>query len=294
MNIYSQISANRIKTFLVFIVFALITFAFFAIVGRMVGFGTQAYVMFSIVMTLGSALVSYYYSDKIVLMSVGAKPATKEEHFHYYTAVENLSMAAGIPMPKVYVMEDPSPNAFATGRNPKHAAVCASTGLLRIMDRSELEGVIAHELAHIKNYDILLSTVVGATVGVISNIAQHLMFFNMVNSDEQDNRNPLFYVLYIVAIIVVPFLLYLIQLSISRRREYLADASGALLTRYPEGLARALEKIKTYTRPSTVIPPGQAHLMFADPYKGKVLSWLQTVLSTHPPIEERIRILRGQ
>lgn len=299
MNIYGQIFSNRLKTFLIFLLFTAITFAFFVVVGKLVGFRTNAYLFISILFTLGSMIASYYYSDKMVLMSVGAKEASREEYFYYYNAVENLSKAAGLPMPKIYVMQDPSPNAFATGRNPKNAAVCASTGLLSIMDKSELEGVIAHELSHIKNYDILLSTVVGAMAGVISTTADHIMWittFGGNNSDDNNNNSSPFAVIgYIIVILLIPFILFLVQMAMSRKREFLADASAALITRYPEGLARALEKLKRNHIPNHVATEGNAHMFISDPFKNskKVLSFLGNLFSTHPPLDERIKILRG-
>jgi heat shock protein HtpX len=298
MNLYSQIWNNKVRTFLTFVLFSLLTFAFFAVVGQMVGFRSNAYIIVSIVFTLGSAFTSYFFSDKMVLASVGAKIATKAEYFNLYTVCENLTMAAGMPMPKVYVMQDDAPNAFATGRNPKNAVVCVSTGLLAIMDRSELEGVIAHELSHIKNYDILLSTVVGAMAGVISTITNQLMWitsFGGINNDEENNNSPFAIIGYIVALLLIPAVLFLVQMAISRRREYQADASGALITRYPEGLARALEKLQRNTIASPIATAGNAHLFISDPFKRnrKFISWAQNLLSTHPPLEDRIRILRG-
>ena len=198
--------------------------------------------------SLASSVGSYFYGDKLVLLTTGAQPANKKQFFNFYTVTENLTLAAGLPMPNLYVINDPSPNAFATGRDPKHAVVCVTTGLLQIMDRTELEGVIAHELSHVKNYDILLASIVAVLVGTLSLISdwviRSMWWGRGSDNNERGNRNPLILVLFIVSLILTPIIATIIQLAISRRREYLADASAVLLTRYPEGLTRALQKLK--------------------------------------------------
>ena len=242
--------------------------------------------------------MSYFFSDKIVLLTVGAKQADKQKHFDFYTAGENMAIAAGIPMPKLYVIPDLAPNAFATGRDPNHAVVCATEGLLRIMERGELEGVIAHEMSHVKNYDMLVMTVVSVLVGTISLVADWIMRTmwwggSSRDDDNNGNKNPITFVLLIVALIIAPLTATLIQLAISRRREYLADADAALLTRRPVGLASALEKIAEYPVGMKNANTATAHLFISSPFKkGKKANWFVGLFSTHPPIEERIKLLR--
>ena len=261
------------------------------------------FVFFSILMNI----FSYWFSDKIVLKLAGAKEAKREEYFDLYTSVENLSITAGLPMPKVYVVQDQAPNAFATGRNKKHAIVCATTGLLAILEKNELEGVMAHELSHIGNRDMLLSTVVVVLVGFITIIAD-VFRRNLFFSDSRGNDNKGAGILMIVGIILsilAPLFAVLIQLTISRKREFLADASGALLTRYPEGLSKALSKIAQYSKPMARQSSAIAHMYIADPRPhdsrqrvgqakgsrlGKKISGL---FATHPPMEERIKALVG-
>lgn len=247
-------------------------------------------VIFSILMNI----VSYWYSDKIALTMAGAHPATREKYFDLYTIVENLSITAGLPMPKVYVIEDVAPNAFATGRNKNHSVVAVTTGLLSIMDKSELEGVIAHELSHIGNKDMLLSTVAVVLVGFVSIISDMMIRGAIFGGrDDNDKGNGIFAIVGIILAILAPIFASLIQLAISRKREYLADASASLLTRYPEGLAKALEKLGQYNRPMKRQSSAIAHLYIANPLGGgKVSNKINGLFSTHPPIEERIKILR--
>ncbi len=248
------------------------------------------FVIFSIIMNVAS----YWFSDKIVLRLAGAKLAKREEYFDLYTSVENLSITAGLPMPKVYVVEDAAPNAFATGRDKKHAVVCATTGLLAILDKNELEGVVAHELSHIGNRDMLLSTVVVVLVGfvsIISDIFIRSAFFGGHRSN--DNKHGALVIVGIVLSILAPFAAVLIQLAISRKREFLADASGALLTRYPEGLANALKKISQYSKPMNKQSSAIAHLYIADPKGVSFTRKIGGFFATHPPVEERVRALTG-
>ncbi len=299
MSVYAEISQNKTKTYVIFLLFISLFTGFFYLIGTLNGSSGSSYALIGLAISSISSFVSYFYSDKLVLSSTGARPATKEEFFDYYTVTENLSIASGIPMPKLYVMDDPSPNAFATGRDPKHGVVCATTGLLKIMDRAELEGVIAHELSHIRNYDILVSTVAAVLVGTIALAADWIMrslWWGGYRNDDDDNRggNPIMFVLLIVALIVTPIVATLIQLAVSRRREYLADASGVLLTRYPEGLAQALEKIAAYPRGVTGATSATSHLFIYNPLRGKrVGSIITNLFSTHPPVEKRIEILRS-
>ena len=243
-------------------------------------------------------IVSYWYSDSVVIKLSGARPATREEFFDLYTVVENLSITAGLPTPKIYVVNDPAPNAFATGRDKNHAAVCVTTGLLSILNRTELEGVIAHELSHIGNRDMLVSTVVVVLVGfisIISDVFMRSLWFGggRRNNDREGESGTIFMIIGIVLAILAPLIGTLIQLSISRKREYLADASGALLTRYPEGLANALSKIGNYSAPLIHQSNAIAHLYIADPTGGKKTAWYKTLFLTHPPVHDRIKALLG-
>lgn len=246
-----------------------------------------AAVIFSLLMNVAS----YWWSDKIVLKMTGARPATHADSQELFHIVENLSITAGLPLPKIYIIADPAPNAFATGRNKEHAVVAVTTGLLEILDRNELEGVIAHELSHIGNRDILLSTAVVVLVGVIAIVSDMFMRSLWWGGRDSDNKNGLFLILGIVAAILAPIAATLIQLAISRKREFLADASGALLTRYPEGLASALQKISQVNRPLKRASTATAHLFIANPFGAQGMKGLAKLFLTHPPVEERIKAL---
>jgi len=248
--------------------------------------------IFSMVMNIGS----YWFSDKIVLSMSGAKEITHATYHDLWNVVENLCITAGLPMPRVYVIDDPAPNAFATGRNKEHAAVAVTTGLLGMMERSELEGVIAHELSHIGNKDILLQTVVVVLVGFVTLLADFFIrsTFWSGGNDRDSRAGAIALIIGVALSILAPLFAQLIQLAISRKREFLADASGALLTRYPEGLASALEKISGYKGGMMRANRATAHLFIASPFgpsgfRGKV----STLFMTHPPVEQRIKALRG-
>ena len=240
-------------------------------------------------------IASYWFSDKIVLHLAGAKVAKREEYFDLYTSVENLSITAGLPMPKVYVVQDPAPNAFATGRNAEHAVVAVTTGLLAIMDRPELEGVLAHELSHIGNRDMLVSTVAVVLVGFVTLVSDFFLRSTLFGGGGRDNDskgNPVLMIIAVALIILAPIVATLMQLAISRKREFLADASGALLTRYPEGLANALRKIGAYQHPMRRANNAIAHLYISNPFGARAkTSSLAKLFMTHPPIEERIAAL---
>jgi heat shock protein HtpX len=255
--------------------------------------------LFSVIMNF----VSYWFSDKIVLSISGAKEAKKEEFYDLYTLVENLSISTGLPMPKVYVIPDRSPNAFATGRNEKHATLAFTMGILEILNKAELEGVIAHELAHVKNKDILLQSVVVVLVGFItmlSDIFIRSTFFRGSRDNDSGKAGTIIMVMGIVLLILSPIIAMLIQLAISRKREFLADATGALMTRYPEGLASALEKISANAQPLQKANHATAHLFISDPYKerdekGKEkMGFFHKLFLTHPPVEERVNALIGK
>ncbi|MEK7170674.1 MAG: M48 family metalloprotease [Patescibacteria group bacterium] len=265
-------------------------------------FGSPNILFFAVFFSIVMNIASYWWSDKIVLAMSGAKPASREVFFELYTVTENLSITAGLPMPKLYVITDPAPNAFATGRNKEHGVVCATTGLLQLLNKSELEGVIAHELSHIGNRDILISTVVVVLVGFVTLLADFFtrsLFFGGGNRDNRpDGRlGAILMIIGIVLAILSPIIATLMQLAISRKREFLADASGALLTRYPEGLASALQKISQYSRPMAKANHATAHLFISNPFGHRAngsVGFLTKMFSTHPPVAERIKALLGE
>ena len=294
-TLYTEQSKNVTKTWLLMSVFFVVVIGFGWFFSFYYNNSNIPYffVIFSILMNF----FSYYYSDKIVLTLAGAKEAKRDENFTLYTTVENLAITAGLPMPKVYIITDSAPNAFATGRNKEHAVVAVTTGLLAILDKTELEGVIAHELSHVGNRDMLLSTVVVVLVGfvtIMADVFRRNLFFSRGRDD--NDKGGIFMLIGIILSILAPLFAILIQLAISRKREFLADASGALLTRYPEGLANALRKISLQNQPMTRQSSAIAHLYIADPKGSKISKIGQKVTSifaTHPPVEERIKALVG-
>ena len=268
------------------------------VMGNALGYG-DSWMFIAVVISVVASFVSYYWGDKMVLAMSGAHPANRQDNFDFYTVAENLAIAAGIPKPQLYIIDDPAMNAFATGRDPQHAVVCATSGILERLDRRELEGVIAHELSHIKNFDTRLMAVVAVLVGTIAFMAD--MFMRNLwwgglrrNRDDEGNAGSILMIVGIVLAILSPLIATMIQLAVSRKREYLADASGAYLTRYPEGLASALEKL---SQDKDVMPKATnatAHLFIVNPFKGKNFgAWFSGLFDTHPPIEERIKILRA-
>lgn len=298
MNIYRAISANIWKTYLIITLFVIFAGTVAYVIGQAIGYGSSIGV-FIFIFAIFYSFISYFYSDKIVLATSHAQQIQKKDNPELFRIVENLSLGDGVPMPKVYIINDPSPNAFATGRDPKHASVAATTGILAMLNKSELEGVLAHELSHVKNYDIRLMAITAVLVGFISlitNLFMNAVFWGGMRNDEERNSNAqmIFFVVAIIFAILAPIIASLIQLAVSRKRELLADASGALLTRYPEGLASALEKISSDPRPLKTANAATAHLFIVNPFKNKGFnSWATNLFSTHPPIEERIKILRS-
>lgn len=263
-------------------------------------YGSPNILYFAVFFSVTMNVASYWWSDKIVLAMTGAKKANREEFFDLYTVTENLSITAGLPMPKLYVIRDSAPNAFATGRNKEHAVVAATTGLLQLLDKSELEGVVAHELSHIGNRDILISTVVVVLVGFITLIADFFtrsIWFGGGRRERGGGQlGAILMLIGVVLTILSPIIATLIQLAISRKREFLADASGAILTRYPQGLASALQKISRYSRPMVKANHATAHLFIANPFGRKAngsVGFLTKIFSTHPPVEERVAALLG-
>lgn len=287
---YSNIAANKRKTVIIMTVFmafiAALIYAFsYVYAGKSTGVFYGGIIGAAIY-----TLITYYAGSKMALAVNGAKEIGRNDDPRLWRMVENLSITNGMPMPKVYIMEDPSPNAFATGRDPKHAAVCATTGILQILNDTELEGVLAHELGHVKNYDIRVSMVAFALTAVISFLADIMLRMTFFSNDDEGNNSPLALVFGIAAAILAPLVATMIQLAISRQREYLADATGALTTRYPEGLASALEKIGQANIPAKRQSSATAHLFFVNPLKAHSFAGL---FSTHPPIEQRIARLRS-
>jgi heat shock protein HtpX len=299
MNIYSAISANIWKSYLILVLFILFAGTVAFIFGKATGYGPTWGVAIFVVAIIYS-FISYFFSAQMVLATSGAKEIRKQDHPELHNLVENLAIAEGMPLPKIYIIHDASPNAFATGRDPKHAAVAVTTGILEKLNKAELEGVLAHEISHVKNYDTRLLAITAVLVGFISLLADMFMrhlFWGSMNRDNDNRNNTLqliFLVVAVVLAIIAPIVASLIQLAVSRKREFLADASGALITRYPEGLASALEKISSDPRPLKTATSSTAHLFIINPLKDKGFSgWLTHIFSTHPPIEERIKILRS-
>lgn len=293
MNLYTNIASNKRRTALLLAFFLVIIIALGWIFARV--YNSQIILIVAIIFSLGQALVSYYAGDKLALSINGAREIVKKDNPELWRIVENLTITAGLPMPRVYVIEDSAPNAFATGRDPEHSSVAVTTGLLEVLDKTEIEGVIAHELSHIGNYDIRLMMVVVVLVSVvamISDIFLRIRFLGFGDDDDNNGGNGIWLIIGLVAALLAPLVAMLVQLAISRKREYLADSSGALLTRYPEGLASALKKISSYGRPMRRTSSSTAHLFIANP-QGKRTSFFAGLFSTHPPVEERIRLLLG-
>lgn len=285
---YNQIAANKRKTWFIMAVFAVIIGALGWIISNM--YGSPMFLYLAFIVGGFYALIQYFLAAKLAVGMTGAKQIKKQDDPRLYRIVENLTIATGMPMPKVYIIEDQAPNAFATGRDPQHAIVCASRGLLDIMDDSELEAVMAHELGHVKNYDIRVMMIVFGLVSAIGAIADMIMYMMWFSGGDEDNSpNPVFMVLGIVAALLAPFIAMMVQLAVSRRREYLADSTSALTTRYPDGLVRALEKIRDHGSVMKRQNTATAHLFFANPLRGKSVA---RFFSTHPPIEDRIKRLR--
>ncbi|MBU4421470.1 M48 family metallopeptidase [Patescibacteria group bacterium] len=287
---YSQIDANKRKSAILIMVFIAIILVLGWLMAEGLGYGYEMLVfaaVFAGLMSLGG----YYAGDRVALASSGAKgPIKKSDNPYVYRIVENLCIASGLQMLKIYIINDSAPNAFACGRDPEHASIALTTGIIERLENEELEGVIAHELCHIKNYDIRLMTIIVVLVGIISILVNWFYRISFFGGRDRDNRaGGILAIIGIVAIILSPIIAELIKLAISRKREFLADASGVLLTRYPEGLASALLKISTYTAPMKNANSGTAHLFIANPFGKKNISKL---FSTHPPIEERVKALR--
>ena len=295
-NLYQQKDSNIRKTWLLMTVFLVLIMAF----GWLIAYIWQVpeIFVFAIVLSFLFNIFAYWQSDRIALAMSRAKPISREGNEYVYRMVENLAITAGLPAPRIYLIDSPQINAFATGRDPKHAAVAVTTGAIQKLENEELEGVLAHELSHIGNRDILVSTIVVVMAGLIAILSDIILraTFHSSFGGDRDNRGGggIILLLGLIAAILAPIAATLIQLAVSRKREFLADASGALLTRYPDGLANALEKISQDQSPMQFAHNGTAHLFIANPFRGKeAVNWFAKLFSTHPPLEERVKILRN-
>lgn len=296
---WDHVSSNILKTWVIFIFFTLFVTGVVYVIARAWGFGEVGglgIVGLALIVAGIMNFVSYYWSDKIVLGISGAKELKHDENKEIYHLVENLGIAAGLPTPKIYTIDDSAPNAFATGRDPKHAAIALTTGIIQKLNKQELEGVIAHELSHVGNRDTLLMSVVSILVGTLALLSDwflHSMWFGGGNRDDDNKGNAIFVVLALAAAILAPIVATLIQLAISRRREFLADASAVLLTRYPQGLENALLKISSDKEPLEVANRGTAHMYIINPLKGQqAVGWFAGLFNTHPKVGDRVKALR--
>ena len=292
-NLYTHQEENVAKAWVLMAVFLCIVVALGWVASWY--FNSSAILYIAVAFALATNIWSYWNSDKVAIALSRAVPADPVEFVELHRVVENLAITAGLPKPRVFIINDPSPNAFATGRDPKHAAVAVTTGLLQIMNKTELEGIVAHELSHVGNRDILVSTIAVVLVGFVALVSD---FFLRVSfwggGDREGKNNPVLAVVAILFMILAPIVASLLQLAVSRKREFLADASGALLTRYPEGLASALRKLKQYGVPMKKASNATAHLFISNPFGvQKTRGGIARLFSTHPPLEERIRALVG-
>ena len=293
-NLYTHQDQNVRRTWLLMTVIFVLLIGLGWVFSQVYQDPTILYV-FAAVSIVGN-ITAYWYSDKVALAVSGARPVSREENVRLYRIVENLCITAGLPLPRLYILPGMQINAFATGRNAQHAAIAVTQGALERLDDNELTGVLAHELSHVGNRDILISTAVVVLAGLIAGLANVFLRISMFGGRQRDNRDGggILFVLAAVSAILAPIAATLIQLAVSRKREYLADASGALLTRYPEGLASALEKIRIDQAPLPRASNATAHLYLANPFRGREgSSWFTRLFMTHPPLEDRIRILRG-
>jgi len=291
MTTYDFIAANKRKTALLMVVFLAVVIGLGWWLDRAYN-GGGMYLAIAALYSTGSAFVSYYAGDKVALATSGARPVTETDNPYIVRMVDNLCITVGMPKPRVYIIDDPSINAFATGRDPQHASVAVTSGAIQKLANEELEGVLAHELSHVRNYDIRLMMMVVVLVGTIMLLSDwffRISFFGGRRQRDNDHGgNGLFAIIGLALVILAPIIAQLIKLAVSRRREYLADASGALMTRFPEGLARALAKIEAESRPMAGASAATAHLFFANPFSGRAVA---NLFSTHPPIAERIAAL---
>ena len=298
LNVYEAVAANKRKTWFIIVFFILFITGFAWLIGEAMGYGS-GFVGFALILSGLMSFGSYWYSDKIILGISGARPASRQEFFDFYTVAQNISIAARVPMPKLYVIDDSAMNAFATGRDPEHAVVCVTTGILSRLNRTELEGVVAHEISHIQNYDMRLMSIVTILVGFVTLLADwslRMSWGRRRSSNEEGGQiRAIIAIAGIVLALLSPLIAQLIQLAISRSREYLADASAVKLTRQPSGLINALAKLETDTEPLEAANKATAHLYITNPLKNKHngIGWFASLFSTHPPIEDRIKALQA-
>jgi len=297
LNVYEQIDRNKQRSFLVIFFFVLFVSLVAWFLARVLGYGLTQ-VGIALILAGAMSFGSYWWGDKLILKIAKARPANRQKDFDFFTVAENLAMAAGIPVPSLYVIDDPAPNAFATGRDPNHAVVCVTSGLLDKLDRTELEGVVAHEMSHIKNYDIRLMGIVTILVGAITILGEWLIrsggSLKGQDKEESSKLSPFLLAAGLILMVCSPLIARLLKLAISRRREFLADASAVMLTRYPEGLARALEKISNDQAVLKTANKATAHLYIVNPLKNrtKAGAWLVSLFNTHPPLTARIKALK--
>ena len=290
---YSEKESNILKTWAYLTLMSLFVVA----VGWGVSYytGNYFFLWFGLIISIVSSFYSYFYSDKLVLRMSSAQEIEKADYPEYYRAVENLTIAEGMPMPKLYILKESQPNAFATGRNPDNSVIAVTEGLLRVMDRSELEAVLAHELSHIKNRDILLQTVVVVLAATVAFLSRIFVRSTMFGRRSNNKGGAITLVVALLAAILAPLVATVIKLAVSRKREYLADSSAALMTRHPQALADALEKIKNYPKTMEVASDATAHLYIMNPFReedDKGQKWIHKLFATHPPLEERIQKLK--
>ena len=307
MTLYTHAESNIRKTWLLMVCFLIFIIALGWLFSYLLD--DSVFLLIAVILAVSQSFFSYWYSDKIVLAMTRAKPVEKRDNPELYRIVENLCITAGLPLPKIYIIQEPQPNAFATGRDKNHAVVAVTQGLLEKLERAELEGVISHELSHIGNKDMLLQTAVVILVGVVAMLSNFFLRVSFLapyraggsgagwgggrRRSSRDSSGAILAVLGILAAVLAPLAATLIQLAISRKREFLADAAGALLTRYPEGLARALEKISVDPNQLKTASNSTAHLFIASPFRGEqAASWFTKLFMTHPPVQERIKALR--
>ncbi len=297
MLTYTEVTKNKTYSVLLIFIFLIVIIGMGFLAAQI--YHTPYILYIAVIFSSVSALISYYFSDRITLSMSGAQQIDLKSHPELYRIVENLCITAGLPLPRIFIIDDTAMNAFATGRNPKNAVVCVTTGLLSRLDKTELEGVLAHELSHVGNYDIRFMTLVVVLVGIITLLSDWMLRFSFLGGGDDDSdsgsNNWIQLAAGLVLMIVSPIVAMLIQLAVSRKREFLADASGALLTRYPEGLASALEKIGADKEPLEAANKATAHLYISNPlkdHKGDSQGWLASMFNTHPPIQERIKRLR--
>jgi heat shock protein HtpX len=297
---YTQIDANKRNTALLLFIFLIVIIGLGFVFSYV--FNNQWILIAAVVIAITQAFISYYYSDSITLAISGATEVKRNDNLTLHRLVENLAITAGIPKPRIYIINDSAPNAFATGRDPNHAVICVTSGILEKLNKTELQCVIAHEMSHIGNYDIRLMTIVVVLVGVIALLSDWFLRWTWWgggrkrNDDGGGQLQLVMFILAIVLAILAPIIATLIKLAISRNREYLADSTGALLTRYPDGLASALEKISKDSEPLEVANKATAHLYIASPFKedeNGSINWFQSMFETHPPIKERIKRLHN-